>query len=128
MNLGGPAHHVALLSDGLDPRGYQTLLVCGQVGAGEEEHTDHDVSVRRLDSLGPDIRPFQDLRALIQLIRIVRDFRPDIVHTHTAKAGMLGPDARRCSRPAAGRSMVHTYHGHVLRGYFGPLEDPGVQS
>jgi glycosyltransferase involved in cell wall biosynthesis len=120
MNLGGPAHHVAVLSDGLDPRDYQTLLVCGQVGEGEEEHTDHDVSVRRLRSLGPDIRPFQDLLSLIQLIRIVREFRPQIVHTHTAKAGLLG----RCAALFAGRRrpvIVHTYHGHVLSGYFGPL-------
>lgn len=119
MNLGGPAHHVAVLSDGLDGRGYQTLLVCGDVGAGEEEHTEHDVQVRRLHSLGPDIRPFQDLVTLIRLIRIVRAFRPAIVHTHTAKAGLLG----RCAALFAGRRpvIVHTYHGHVLRGYFGPL-------
>ena len=120
MNLGGPAHHVAVLSDGLDRRNYQTLLVCGLVGEGEEEHTDHDVRVQRLGSLGPDIRPFKDLLSLIQLIRIVRNFRPQIVHTHTAKAGLLG----RCAALFAGRRrpvIVHTYHGHVLRGYFGPF-------
>jgi glycosyltransferase involved in cell wall biosynthesis len=120
MNLGGPAHHVAILSDGLDKRSYQTLLVCGVVGEGEEEHTDHDVPVRRLNSLGSDIRPLQDLISLIRLIRIVRNYRPAIVHTHTAKAGLLG----RCAALFAGRRrpvIVHTYHGHVLRGYFGPL-------
>jgi glycosyltransferase involved in cell wall biosynthesis len=121
MNLGGPAHHVALLSRGLQARGYESLLVTGRVGAGEEEHTDLDgIQVLYLDSLGPDIRPAQDLRALLELIRIVRSYRPRIVETHTAKAGMLGRLAARLAgvpRPV----VIHTYHGHVLRGYFGRL-------
>jgi len=122
MNLGGPAHHVALLSRGLTERGYETLLVTGRAGAGEEEHTDLDgIRVRYLDRLGPDIRTLHDLLALIELIRIVRAFRPEIVETHTAKAGMLGRLAAllaRRRRPI----VIHTYHGHVLRGYFGPLK------
>ncbi len=122
MNLGGPAHHVALLSHGLTERGYETLLVTGRVGAGEEEHTDLDgIRVRYLDRLAPEIRPLHDLLALIDLIRVVRAFRPDIVETHTAKAGMLGRLAAllaRRRRPV----VIHTYHGHVLRGYFGPLK------
>lgn len=122
MNLGGPAHHVALLSRGLVERGYETLLVTGRVAAGEEEHTDLDgIRVRYLDRLGPEIRPLDDLLALIDLIRVVRAFRPDIVETHTAKAGMLGRLAAllgRRQRPI----VIHTYHGHVLRGYFGPLK------
>src|SRR5207244_6075235 len=63
--------------------------------------------------------PYADLRSLVQLRRIVRSFRPDIVHTHTAKAGALGRIAAltaRRPRPV----LVHTYHGHVLEGYFGP--------
>ena len=122
MNLGGPAHQVALLSGQLDRQRYETLLVSGRVGPGEEEHTDLEgVTVRYLDSLGPTIRPLQDLRALIGLIRLIRAFRPDIVHTHTAKAGFLGRTAALlASRPRP--IVVHTYHGHVLRGYFGPLK------
>ena len=121
MNLGGPAHHVALLSRGLEDRGYETLLVTGRVGAGEEEHTDLEgIRVRYLDRLGPEIRPLRDLMALIDLVRTVRAFRPDIVETHTAKAGMLGRlAALLAQRPRP--LVVHTYHGHVLRGYFGPL-------
>jgi glycosyltransferase involved in cell wall biosynthesis len=122
MNLGGPAHHVALLSRGLTARGYETLLVTGRAGAGEEEHTDLDgIRIRYLDQLGPDIRPLRDILALIELIRVVRAFRPEIVETHTAKAGMLGRLAAllaRRRRPI----VIHTYHGHVLRGYFGPLK------
>ncbi|HXR30675.1 MAG TPA: glycosyltransferase [Solirubrobacterales bacterium] len=122
MNLGGPAHHVALLSRGLTERGYETLLVTGRAGAGEEEHSDLDgIPVRYLDRLGPEIRPLRDLLALVDLIRVVRAFRPEIVETHTAKAGMLGRLAAllaRRQRPI----VIHTYHGHVLRGYFGPLK------
>jgi glycosyltransferase involved in cell wall biosynthesis len=121
MNLGGPAHHVATLSRGLTGRGYETLLVTGRVGAGEEEHTDLDgIHVRYLDRLGPEIRPLRDLVTLIELIRVVRAFQPDIVETHTAKAGMLG---RLAALLAEGRRpvVIHTYHGHVLRGYFGRL-------
>jgi glycosyltransferase involved in cell wall biosynthesis len=126
MNLGGPAHHVALLSRGLDRAGYETLLVSGRVGPGEEEHTNLEgVTVRYLDSLGPEIRPWQDLRALVALVRLIRAYRPSIVETHTSKAGMLGRTAAlfaRRPRPV----VIHTYHGHVLRGYFGPLKNSGL--
>ncbi len=119
MNLGGPAHHVALLSARLDPERFETLLVTGQVGPGEKEHESKDLRIQRLDPLGPEIRPVQDLRALIALVRLIHSYRPEIVHTHTAKAGMLGRTAALMSRPRP--IVVHTYHGHVLRGYFGPL-------
>ncbi len=121
MNLGGPAHHVSLLSDRLDRERYETLLVTGKVGAGEEEHRNGTLQVQRIEALGPDIRPDRDLRALVELVRIVRVYRPAIVHTHTAKAGMLGRAAALLAPPPRPR-IVHTYHGHVLRGYFGPLK------
>jgi glycosyltransferase involved in cell wall biosynthesis len=121
MNLGGPAHHVAVLSRGLAERGHETLLVTGRVGAGEEEHTDLEgIRVRYLARLSPEIRPLQDLLALVDLIRVVRGFRPDVVETHTAKAGMLGRLAALLARRRP--VVIHTYHGHVLRGYFGPLK------
>jgi glycosyltransferase involved in cell wall biosynthesis len=121
MNLGGPAHHVSLLSGRLDPVRYETLLVTGDVGRGEEEFSGLEVSVRRLESLGPDIRTLRDVRALIALIRLIRGYRPDIVETHTSKAGMLGRTAvlfARRPRPV----VIHTFHGHVLRGYFGSIK------
>lgn len=123
MNVGGPAHHVSILGGRLDERGYETLLVTGRIGAGEASAQqlaeERGARVQVIDRLAPEIRPWDDLRALIALVRIVRRFRPQIVHTHTAKAGFIG----RWAAVLAGRPrprIVHTYHGHVLEGYFGP--------
>ena len=126
LNMGGPAHHVTLLSGRLAPERYDTLLLHGEVGAGEaslaelgqQRHTQLGV----VPGLGPALNPVRDARALVALVRAVRRFRPDIVDTHTAKAGMLG----RLAAVAGGRPrpvVVHTYHGHVLEGYFGPLRN-----
>ncbi len=121
MNAGGPAYHVSLLSGLLDPGRFETLLVTGDVGPGEASLADmaDDLGVRRrhVRTLGPELRPLADLRALVSLVRIARTYRPDVVHTHTAKAGMLGRLAALGVRPRP--VIVHTYHGHVLEGYFG---------
>ena len=69
-----------------------------------------------------EIRPIEDLRSLFALRRIIRAFRPRILHTHTAKAGAVGRMAALLSGSARPRAVVHTFHGHVLRGYFGPAK------
>jgi len=125
MNVGGPAQHVSILGGRLDARGYDTLLVAGKVGSGEASAThlaaERGARLLTLEHLGPEVRPLADLRALGALIRIIRRFRPALVHTHTAKAGFLG---RLAAVLAGGRrpQIVHTYHGHVLKGYFGPVK------
>jgi glycosyltransferase involved in cell wall biosynthesis len=122
LNIGGPAYHVSLLSGRLDPETYDTLLLAGRVGPGEgsfeglaEQYGAH---LQIVDALGPELRPLRDLRAFFVLRRAIRRFRPDIVHTHTAKAGLLG---RLAALTASRRRpiTVHTFHGHVLEGYFG---------
>jgi glycosyltransferase involved in cell wall biosynthesis len=124
LNMGGPAHHVGLLGSMLDREGYETLLLHGDVGAGEASLEDsvraRGVALAKVPGLRPELRPHQDLRALGSLVRAVRRLRPDIVHTHTAKAGMLGRLAA-VSGGGARPAIVHTYHGHVLEGYFDPL-------
>ena len=121
MNVGGPAHHVSILGGRLDPRGYETLLVTGRVGGGEASAQDlaqeRGARLLTLPTLSPEIRPLDDLRTLVSLIRLIRRFRPQVVHTHTAKAGFLGRIAARVAvRPRP--LIVHTYHGHVLEGYY----------
>ena len=124
MNIGGPAHHVALLSGALDPERYETLLVCGRVGSGEASFEalaeEYGARLHRLPALSPEISPRADVKALRQLSTVIEGFRPDIVHTHTAKAGFLGRVAAATTSPRP--IIVHTYHGHVLEGYFGPLK------
>ena len=125
MNLGGPAHQVSLLSGRrLDPERYETLLVHGAVAAGEESMADlaerEGAVTRYLPSLRQPVNPWADTRALMELTRICRGFRPDVVHTHTAKAGFVGRSAALMLRPRP--KIVHTFHGHVLRGYFGPAK------
>lgn len=129
LNIGGPAIQAAALSPALEPLGFDVTLAHGSLSPGEGDMgylltagTRH-VFVPRLRR---DIRPLDDLRALVALYRIMRDVRPRIVHTHMAKAGVLGRLAavlynlRRGNRPRA--RIVHTYHGHVLEGYFGGLK------
>jgi glycosyltransferase involved in cell wall biosynthesis len=122
MNIGGPAYHVSLLSGHLDRERYETLLLTGALGSGEgsfEELAQRYGATRRVvPGLRPELDPASDLRALVSLVRIIRQFRPDVVHTHTAKAGALGRLAAIIT-PGVGPVIVHTYHGHVLSGYFG---------
>jgi glycosyltransferase involved in cell wall biosynthesis len=126
LNMGGPAHHVGLLGSRLDRERYESLLLHGEVGSGEDSLEEsvraRGVRMARVPGLGPEVRPPDDARALGSLVRAVRLTRPHIVHTHTAKAGMLG----RLAAVLAGEPrpvIVHTYHGHVLEGYFGPVRN-----
>jgi glycosyltransferase involved in cell wall biosynthesis len=125
LNMGGPALHVAYLTAGLRERGYDTTLVAGSLARGEDSMAfvadELGVDVVRIDELGREISPLRDLAATLRLARLIRREGPDILHTHTAKAGTVG----RVAALLAGRKrppiVVHTFHGHVLRGYFGPL-------
>ncbi len=125
LNMGGPAHQAALLSGRrFFAERYETLLVHGSLPVGEESlaglSREEGATMRFLPELSPSVRPLSDARALLKLIRIAREFRPDIVHTHTAKAGFVGRQAALAVRPRP--AIVHTYHGHVLEGYFGPAK------
>lgn len=120
--MGGPAVHVILLTEGLKQRGYETRLIVGHESEREGNllhlAEGKGIACERLPGLGREVRLTGDVRALLGLWRLMREFQPHIVHTHTAKAGMLG---RLAAFGAGVPVVVHTYHGHVLRGYFGPL-------
>ncbi len=119
LNIGGPARHAILLTDGLRARGYETVLVAGR--EGPQEGTLRDLAAEKgiattlLPELGRDVRPGRDLMALAKLVQLMKRLRPDIVHTHTAKAGALG---RVAAKLAGAPILVHTFHGHILHGYF----------
>lgn len=125
LNVGGPALHVAYLSKGLAERGYDTTLVAGDVAKGEESMAfvaeQEGVEIVRLAGLSREIAPIRDLFAAFRLAAEIRRTRPDVLHTHTAKAGAVGRLAAVLAGRARPRLVVHTYHGHVLRGYFGPV-------
>jgi glycosyltransferase involved in cell wall biosynthesis len=129
LNVGGPARHVAILDEGLSRRGHTTMLAFGPVREGEGSLEDlvTGVPTRRIDELGRRIRLFDDAVAFARIFRLIRAYRPHIVHTHTAKAGTLGRLAAALHNllsPPHGRArLVHTFHGHVLEGYFGPVGD-----
>src|SRR5947207_9789924 len=125
LNMGGPALHVAYLTDGLKKRGYETTLVAGSLARGEDSMAfvaeARDVHVIRIDELGREISPLRDLVATFRLARLIRRERPQILHTHTAKAGTVGRVAALLAGSRRPPIVVHTFHGHVLRGYFGPV-------
>jgi glycosyltransferase involved in cell wall biosynthesis len=124
LNMGGPALHVSYLAKGLEPLGYETTLVAGQLAHGEDSMAfvarEQGVEVRRIPQLRREISPMYDPVAVARLVSVIREVRPHILHTHTAKAGAVGRAAAVLARDARPPIVVHTYHGHVLRGYFDP--------
>ncbi len=121
MNVGGPAVLVADLVRKLDIQRFSTVLVTGYCDENESDYLDEvaqDVFAIRIPGLGRSISPLKDLTSFFLLIREIRRFKPDVIHTHTAKAGVLGRLAGLIARPQAKR--VHTFHGHLLHGYFSP--------
>jgi glycosyltransferase involved in cell wall biosynthesis len=121
MNVGGPAWEVTVLARGLNEDRFEVSLLAGEVDEGEAdfiELRDPDLPVTKISSLGRSVRFGDDFRAFLAVRRTIRKFRPDIVHTHTAKAGVVGRLAAiSCGVPI----RVHTFHGHLLHGYFGPV-------
>jgi glycosyltransferase involved in cell wall biosynthesis len=129
LNIGGPAIQATALSPALRPLGFDVTLVHGSLGAGEGDMSyliAPGSETIFLPTLKREISPWADLRTLASLYRLMRSRRPLIVHTHMAKAGSLGRLAAvfynltRGSNPRA--RIVHTYHGHVLEGYFGGVK------
>ncbi len=131
LNMGGPALHVAYLSAGLRERGYDTTLVAGSLARGEDSMEfvadELGVKVERLPGLRRDISPIRDVVAVFRLAQLIKRERPTILHTHTAKAGAVGRMAALVAGDARPPIVVHTFHGHVLRGYFGPLRTLGFR-
>lgn len=130
LNVGGPATQVTGLLQRLNPQEFDHRLYTGHVGADEGDHLDLKdpaIRVHPVPGLGRSIRPSDDVRALTRLVGAMREFRPHVVHTRTAKAGALGRVAARLS--GVGAARMHVFHGHLLNGYFsGPKRSLYVRS
>jgi len=118
MNTGGPSRQAALLTvPGLEE--FETLLLFGNCEAGEQEDTRLTQWVRekslRVSSLRRSIHPFRDIQAFWAIRKAIRSFKPHIVHTHTAKAGILG---RLAAYMESVPVIIHTFHGHTFHNYF----------
>jgi len=127
MNVGGPAVLIANAMRTMNSADFDVRLVTGYCGDGEADYLQTqavDLPAIRLDGLGRSIRPKADLTSATRLATLLHDLRPDIVHTHTAKAGVVGRVAVPLSR--SGAKIVHTYHGHLLHGYFPPAKTKAV--
>ncbi|HEX5834981.1 MAG TPA: glycosyltransferase [Pyrinomonadaceae bacterium] len=134
LNVGGPAKHVVWLTSGLEDAGYRSLLVAGKVPEGEEDMSyfaeETGVTPLYIPEMSREIS-LKDAITTWKLFRLLLREKPDIVHTHTAKAGTVGRVAGFCyrwltlgvllGRPRACK-FVHTYHGHVFHSYYGRLK------
>ncbi len=123
LNVGGPAIHAVLLTHEFRKRGYEALLVTGPVpeteGNMEYYASKWNVPFIQIQELIRPLAPMKDCVAFWKIYRILRREKPDIVHTHTAKAGTLG---RAAALLAGIPTIVHTFHGNVLDGYFSPAK------
>lgn len=120
LNAGGPTWQAEFLSAALATKGHETLLVHGVLGEGEAPApAAWRLAPRRLaiPALGRRVDPARDLSAFLSLYSLLCRERPDVVHTHHAKAGALG---RLAAWMAGIPAVVHTFHGNVLSGYFPP--------
>lgn len=134
LNVGGPAKHVVWLTSGLEEAGYRSLLVAGTVPEGEEDMSyfaeQTGVTPLYIPEMSREIS-LKDAITTWKLFRLLLRERPDIVHTHTAKAGTVGRVAGffyrwltpgvLLGRPRACK-FVHTYHGHVFHSYYGRVK------
>ncbi len=134
LNIGGPAKHVTWLTAGLDPVQFETSLVSGTVSPHEGDMTDfaHNagVSLTIFKEMGRELG-WRDAVVVFKLLQLLWQFKPDIVHTHKAKAGAVGRVAAWLykwltlsvlwlrPRPL---TVIHTYHGHIFHSYYSPTK------
>lgn len=126
LNVGGAALSLLELASEQRRRGHDVLVVAGTIPSGESsmEHLADEMEVpyHRHPSLRREVSLYDDVRATRELRRLIRRQQPDVLHTHTSKAGTTGRVAALLSGRARPRA-VHTFHGHVLTGYFDPRRE-----
>jgi glycosyltransferase involved in cell wall biosynthesis len=123
MNVGGVAVLIDNLLDNIDSSKYEVLLVTGSCEAPEGDYLDsRNPKYRfiRLATFHKSLDIKDDVSSVVSLTKIIREFKPDIIHTHTSKAGLYGRVLARLFSPKS--KIVHTFHGHLLVGYFNPIK------
>lgn len=124
LNIGGPAIHTILLTAGLNAGGFESILVCGSIGKGESDMhyyaRQKGVSPIQIPQLQRDLNFFRDLVAFTKIFFLLIREKPQVIHTHTAKAGALGRTAAFFYKLFFNKNarIIHTFHGHVFEGYF----------
>ena len=122
FNIGGPTYNAAYLSAYLPPE-YETMLLAGSLDEGEEssEHVLDELGLKPvfIKEMKREISPIDDIAAYRKIKEIIKEFKPDIVHTHASKAGTLG---RLAAASCGVKVIVHTFHGHVFHSYFGKVK------
>ena len=122
FNLGGPTFNAAYLTKYLTPE-FETLLIGGEKTDSEESSefilNELGVNYRKIEAMSREISLLNDYKAYKEIKQIIREFKPDIVHTHASKAGLLG---RLAAKHTGVKIIVHTFHGHVFHSYFGALK------
>ncbi len=122
LNLGGPTYNAAYLTKYLEPD-FDTLLVSGM----KDDQEESSEFIARQLNLQPvyipdmyrELNPFKDYKSYYRLRKIIEEYKPDIVHTHAAKAGAVG---RLAAFHSGVKVVVHTFHGHVFHSYFNPVK------
>ena len=123
MNVGGPAVQVSGLMRGFNSVDFDHRLYTGFCTPDESDYLDTaatDVTAVRIEGFGRRVSLGGDIKAFVTLVKEIRSFKPHVIHTHTAKAGFLGRIASVISLQRSIR--LHTFHGHLLNGYFGPFK------
>ena len=119
VNQGGTARWLENLILGLRERGHDTYLLAGHVQNGESEDSIFlELNGIRVNRLGRRISIFSDFLAILEIRNKIREIKPEVLNTHTAKAGLLG----RIAAIGMKIKVVHTFHGHLLYGYFSPFK------
>jgi glycosyltransferase involved in cell wall biosynthesis len=121
LNLGGPTYNAAYLTRYLSPE-FETLFIAGnkdETEASSEFIVENlGLKARYINGMYRSLNPFKDYKAYLEIKAIIKEFKPDIVHTHAAKAGALG---RLAAIHAGVPVIVHTFHGHVFHSYFNSI-------
>ncbi|HEX8949988.1 MAG TPA: glycosyltransferase family 4 protein [Dissulfurispiraceae bacterium] len=122
LDRGGSAEAFLNLALEFKRMGHDVAIATGpslnpQADIGDFSKT-HGIPVHSLPSLRRDVNPFRDIPAFLETLRVIRTVRPDVLHTHTSKAGFIG---RIAGRVAGAGAVVHTPHGHIFYGYYGRL-------